>query len=261
MEILANENRSIISLLGDISSSLAAIKDQQAALQDSIIRANRYCNHECQSSLNTHKPVEDNSVCNCANAKATTQGLFPQMGDGGVAELDAVSNEVQDENMVDLIAVPYEAYTPPEQLVLDRFNVCYKDTIGNSEIQDRLSCLPPDDSRLPIHATRGAFLRQLIYDVNPWNISVDAKRGHRREVLQELQQFENFKANVGSGHFWIRDYDSYGCYTQWDCVTLPKVSSNNALKEQAQCRIPDSEWLFNWRNQQSTPVAPWRRIM
>ena len=262
METLANENRSIISLLGDISSSLAAIKDQQAALQDSLVELTAVVT---EPSLHTNERVEDNSVCSCENAKATAHGESPYVRDGAVAGLDKVSNEVRDEDLVDLIAVPYEACTPSEGLVLNGFDVCYKDIIESSEVQDRLSCLPPDDFRLPVRATRGTFLRQLISNANPWNtrwnIPTNFNRGDGTELRRELLCFQNFEAKVKSGRFWIRDYDSYGCYTQWDCVRLPKVCSSNALNKQAQCKIPDCEWPVDWSNQQSTPIAPWRRIM
>ena len=96
MEISATETSSIISLLSDISSSLAAIKDQQAALQDSITRANRHCSHECLLSLNARTATKENSVCECADTEATTQDLPPQGRDESHPnlDLDADSDDV-----------------------------------------------------------------------------------------------------------------------------------------------------------------------
>ena len=246
------EERSIVALLSDINSSLAAIKNQQTALQDVLAQAACHCDHGCRTGRTYHELVAYTS-------SNTAQGFSGCVNQEKISQPDEDPHLVGAENMVDLMAVPYETSTPMEQHMLGRFESQYEDVLESSSIQDSLSCLPPDDFRLAISATRGGFLRQLTSDVGRLSAP---KVNSVKEVLRELTSFEDFRIKLGSGHFWVRDYDSQGCYTQWNCVDPPKVFPNNDQEKDSQCSIPDSQWPLNWSIQhQTTPIAPWRRIM
>ena len=251
------EEMSVIALLSDISSSLAAIKNQQTGLQDALIRAGCHCDRCHQHSLATHKPMCHRSVCGSPTRRATAQG-FPS---SVTYEEFSISHDdphvVATENLVDLIAVPYDGSTPMDQHLLAALDSRYEDVLEKMDIQNSLSCLPPDDHRLALPATRGAFLKQFMSDINPLSSPMT------KEILQGLDYFREFRTILGSGHFWIRDYDSQGYYTQWDCVDLPNVISNRKARDKSsKCKIPDSIWPLDWSIQQkTTPIAPWRRIM
>ena len=261
MEMSTADERPIVTLLRDISSSLAVIKNQQAALQTCIGRTNCCCSHECHSCIAVHEPIGHSTVGNGSTGRAMTQSSLSSLTHTDVLELDKDSID-REKPVVDLIEVPYDVPTPVEQHIRSALGARYKDVLDNSYVQDRLNCLPPDDYRLPLPATRGVFLKQFTSDNNPVKISgATIDKIYMKEVLRELNYFEEFGMKMGSGHFRIRDYDFKGCYTQWDCVNTPKVISSDVRDKSMNSKIPNSAWPLDWSIQHETPVAPWRRIM
>lgn len=250
---------SIITLLREISSSLATIKDQQTALRDYSVRTN-CCSHGCQPSLAIEKPIGHNAFNHDSMIRTTRQESYsPSIHiDSSTSDKDVTDTEKR----ADYTVVPYTVSPPMEQHILGMFGSRYKDVLDSSYVLKRLTNLPPDDQRLPLLATRGTFLRQLTSDRNPLKLSGATEDSmYVKEVLRELDLFQDFRPRIGSGHFWIRDYDSHGCYTQWDCVNSPKVILNGVQEKSTEFNIPDLVWPLDWSIHQISPVAPWRRIM
>lgn len=235
-----DEEKSIAAVLSEISATLIAIKDQQTSLQNDINRL---------LSQNTRPPP------------TLSDGLpelsIPDRSSTGFSErkprpVSRHRQPVATEDMCAVRLIPYLQSTPVEEQILAKFEANGSSALEDLNILDKLSCLPPDDYRFAMRATRGKFVKELISSPIITRI---------KEIFKELNCFQDFQRQLGPGHFWVRDYDNYGSYTQWDCVDLPKVFTTDTSSIEKECKIPDSEWPLEWNTGHKTPVAPWRRII
>ena len=243
------EEETVVSLLKDISVSLASIKNQNFACTN-------------QSKINDCECQRRSEITNRQNSieKDTKAGglSVTRSFDGSVRPVQqSVSNKLAD--TASTTCVPYGEPSPLDDSTLTRFALNYNGILDRSDVLDRLNRLPPDDFRHQIPATKGNFLRQFMLDSFPSDFSIG---GDVQLCLAELKRFEDFQIKLGIGHFWVRDYDSKGVYTQWDCVNLPSLSSVKDDPKDRQCEIPASEWPLEWlTRREQRPIAPWRRIM
>ena len=245
----AHEQESIVSLLREINLSLNTIKNQSRVIENSKPDCTCQRPAEVQSSsqrtgFNKYSIAE----------RSAPYGLYTRSTESS----DATRFEDW-EDSVDLDLIAYGESSPLDDFTLEKFALKYDCVSEMPEIYDYIRCLPPDDYRHQIPATRGAFLRRLMQDTS---YSDSPAKRNLQLFREKLGRFQEFKIKLGTGHFWIRDYDLSGSYIHWDCVKPPAVSSVDKSIREKQCKIPDSKWPSNWLFQdKKTPIAPWRRIM
>lgn len=254
-----SEEESVLSLLREISTSLAAIRNQHPVTEGSC--GKNLCTCECHQRPETntegsshHEPsLMDVNQLNIAETSL-------EQGEYDSSTGSSKSPSCRDENdLLDLILVSYGEPTPRDEYTTARFVRQYGDILNTPDIKDRLSRLPPDDLRYSTFATRGNFLVNLMSKVWPPSSTPDR---NSQFCLQNFDRFEEFRIRLGTGHFWIRDYDLRGNYTHWDCVNPPVIASMLNRDRDRQCDIPASPWPVDWAvRRASAPPAPWRRIM
>ena len=243
------EEETIVTLLRDISASLTSIENQNLASRNSS-RING-CECQCQSgTTNRQKSIpEDTKAGGSSVIRSFDRSVNPVQ--------QPISDKIDD--TISTTYVPYGKSSPLDDSTLARFALNYNGVLDRSDVWDRLNRLPPDDFRHQIPATKGNFLRQFMSDSLPSGFTTESDV---QLCLAELRRFEDFQIRLGIGHFWIRDYDSKGAYTQWDCVNPPSISSIRNDAKDRQYEIPATEWPLDWLTRhERRPIAPWRRIM
>ncbi|KAL9116881.1 MAG: hypothetical protein Q9187_006590, partial [Circinaria calcarea] len=247
--LVVSEEETIVSLLRDISASLTSIKNQnRGCASQSAIDG---CHCRCRSGISNGGSLTPGDVN--AGRSSATRSLDISIGSAHQSVSESLSETVG------TIYVPYGKSSPLDETTLARFVQHYNGVLDRSDVLDRLNRLPPDDFRHRVPATKGHFLRQFMSDSLPSGFTTESDI---QLCLAELRRFEDFQIRLGRGHFWIRDYDSSGAYTQWDCVDPPSVSPAKNNSTDHQCEIPASEWPPEWLTRHELrPIAPWRRIM
>ena len=247
--LVVSEDETILSLLRDISSSLTSIRNQ-----------NRGCGFQSAT---------DGCHCRCQNGISNGESLTPEDVNAGRSSAArstdtpvGSTHQSVSESLGETVGTIYVLYgksSPLDETTLARFAQHYNGVLDRSDVLDRLNRLPPDDFRHQIPATKGHFLRQFMSESLPSGFTTESDI---QLCLAELQRFEDFQIRLGRGHFWIRDYDSRGSYTQWDCANPPTVMLAKNDSMDRQCEIPASEWPPEWLTRHELrPIAPWRRIM
>ena len=257
VDVSSFDEPSVISLLKSINESLTELKNQ------------KICEADCHSPhihcvVQRKKFLPSEAVCNSVKSSVTTNSHLGEsskiQSNGKFTPFVHSPERVKPETSDKFSFVPYGESTPLDESTISRFTLQYKDLLERPDVQQRLARLPPDDHRHLIPATRGNFLRQFMSDTVPLNTATDAEMAQL--FLTELKRFEDFHIRLGTGHFWVRDYDDHGHFVQWDCVNDPSSPSVGDRRQARVCNIPASGWPVDWLNRrESRPVAPWRRIM
>ena len=254
-EASMNGEETIITLLKEINSSLKALKNQNQSTKNE------------SSHCNCHRPAEvefdDLDLSSCLGSTSHKQNIAERSAPYGLHSKSSESLLVTTfEGMwdpADPDLISYGEITPLDDSILANFASASDSVLEITEIRDCVRHLPPDDHRHGIAATRGNFLRRSLQDKSPLNLSTERKIPF---IQKKLGLFEEFEVKLGTGHFWIRDYDLSGCYVHWDCINDPVIRSTDDSIGKKQCNIPGSRWPGTWSTRhKATPAAPWRRIM
>ena len=256
-----SQSESLTSLLREINVSLSAIKQQNEVLSEHLLKS---CG--CHNEHNEHKVSARE---NLPKSLVSAVGALQVSRDFDIAPnplSPATTADSLDETLSKLrnvIVVPYGHSSPLDAHTYRKLEYRFDTVLEESDLEDRLNYLPPDDHRYQIPATRANFLINFMNEGAA--TLLELKRAHKlKEALtKELGRFEEYQTLLGTGYFWVRDYDSYGSYTRWDCISPPKVVLSSPTTAEEGIRIPGSEWPAGWRSvqQRGTPHAPWRRIM
>ena len=256
VERVVSQSESLTALLKEINASLSAIKKQNEVLSKHIMSS---CN--CQIVQKVSIGQEEPHFINLANGKLhEDHGVANTLLTPTGAQSSTIQGSIQ---LRDVIIVPYGDPSPLDLQTYDRFEQHFDMLLEDTELQDRLSYLPPDDHRLGIPATRANFLRH--YMLEAATAPMESKKAQKLKdsLITELNRFDEYQSKLGTGYFWIRDYDKYGNYVSWNCTTAPKTVCEYGTTIEDGVQIPETEWPIHWRSVQQggTPVAPWRRIM
>ena len=252
---------SLTLLLKEISLSLSAIKQQNEVLSEHLLKSCtcqiEHGEHTVDAKKNQPRPnastVTELQVSR--DLHSTPDLLSP------VTTTDSL--DWTQDKLRNVTIVPYGETSPMDANTYHKFEHHFDTVLDDSDVEDRLNYLPPDDYRYQIPATRPNFLRNFMEAGA--TVPLEFRRAQRLKdgLAKELDRFEEYQMRLGTGYFWVRDYDNHGNYMRWDCISPPRVilSSHSTAKEGVS--IPDSEWPMDWRSVQrdGTPPAPWRRIM
>ena len=257
VERVVSQSENLTTLLKEINASLTAIKQQNELLSNHVMRS---C--KCQTVPKDLLRRDPERTFDPANGEShVDHGVAGHpLRPANARHSCTVQSPIQ---LCDVIAVPYGDASPLDLHTHDRFEQHFDMLLEDTELQDRLSHLPPDDHRLGIPATRTNFLRHYMLEAATAPIDFRRAQKLKENLIAELNRFDEYQLKLGTGYFWIRDYDRYGNYISWNCTTAPKIVCVHGASLEKGVQIPDTEWPIDWRSvqQDGTPVAPWRRIM
>ena len=258
---VTSQSESLTSLLREISLSLSAIKQQNEVLSEQILKS-------CKCH-NKHNRRDEPAEKNLPKSLAPAIGKLPVSRGFSFAPNSLSPVTTGDslywtpDKLRNTVTVPYGEPSPLDAHTYWKFGHHFDTILEDSDLENRLNYLPPDDYRYQIPATRPNFLRNFMTEGA--TVPIEFKRAQKlKEALtKELDRFDDYQMRLGTGYFWIRDYDSHGSYMRWDCISPPKVVLSSSTAAEDGVSIPDSEWPIDWKfaQQDGTPLAPWRRIM
>ena len=190
----------------------------------------------------------------------------------GEAAAYADGNDVNSnsEKRTGSVTISYPASHPLDSESFDLYQARCDGLLENIEIKDRLSYLPPNDSRIALISSREHFLALFIRGLS----ASDNLESAKKLCLMSLDKFSQDSEEKKHFHFSVVDYHSDGKSVWWDCKNPPVLQE---FEKKLEMKLPDgfkfaeSIWPITWKKKYTNSstvynpsgglTAPWCRFM